>query len=256
MRRLVLSLVVLAGVLGGAQAEAAPPASGFHAGVVGAQVVIEGSGELRMVELPRDGLLFGPGGDMNEPKRNEGAPSTARGVLLAGAVVAGPGCETVPQVDGVRGFSVLCPLQPGGGVRVLLGDGADRLRVDGGVHYRYYNDVYTWLAAPLEVQGGAGPDRLEVQTVSPVLIDGGAGNDRMRIGLSGPRNRLSGGPGADTFAYAVSSAGADGVYDQTPPSRTRRVDVNCGAGPDTVEPDRRSASGVAVQGHRVLPSDH
>jgi hypothetical protein len=207
---------------------------GFRAALVAGDVVVEGGGKLRLVELPKDGLLYGPGGDMNYPEPNPGAPSTPRGALIGGAVEAGPGCQGIPQVRGVEGFKVLCPLHPGGNDQVRLGPGDDRLDVNGGGHGRYYNDVYGFLRVPLEVEGGAGDDRVDTQTVGEVRVDAGPGNDRLSLGLSGPHNILRGGPGDDSFFHHV--AVSDDAYDGNPAPRTRRVDLDCGAGADFVQP--------------------
>ena len=236
----MLALAVAPALSGGTQAQGEPPSTGsaaFRVAVVGPDILVEGGGRLHVVELPEDGLLYGPGGDMNWPQPNPGAPSTARGVLLGSSVEPGPGCQAVPQVKGVEGFTALCPLQPGTRVRVGLGAGDDRLHVDGGNHGRYYNSVYEWLSVPLEVRTGAGEDNLELQTLGPVNVDAGPGDDRIWLGLSGPGNALRGGPGDDTFAYEVTVY--DHAYDGTPPPRTRRVELDCGRGADFVDPHPR-----------------
>ena len=244
---LVLTLIGLLVVPGGSQAQAgsapAPVPSSFRAAVVGADIVVEGSGKLRVVELPKDGLLYGPGGDINFREPNPGAPSTPRAVLFGSEVEPGSGCRVVPQVRGVEGFSALCPLQSGSGVRVSLGAGDDRLRADGGTQQRYYSDVFQWLRAPLDVDGGGGDDRIDTQTLGPVLVDGGPGDDRISLGLSGPHNKLRGGPGDDTFAYKVFAPISGSEYDLTPPARTRRVELECGPGADFVAPHRRFRHG-------------
>jgi hypothetical protein len=207
-----------------------------RASVAGADVVVDGGGKVTVVELPRDALLYGPGGDMNWPQPNPGAPRTPTGAMVGaeGGVVAGPGCERLPRVNGIQGFEVLCPYVPGASVQVKLGPGDDRLDVNGGAHGRYYGDVYRFLGVPLRVEGGAGDDRIDTQTVNEVRVDGGAGNDRLSLGLSGPANTLRGGPGDDSFSYGVTVD--DYAYDLNPEPRTRRVDLDCGAGADTVEP--------------------
>lgn len=242
MVRRLTSFAILAVCMGllivtGSRAQTDSPSSttpGFRASIIGADVMVEGSGEVRVVELPKDGLLYGPGGDMNYPEPNPGAPSTPRGALIGGIVEPGPGCQVIPQVRGVEGFSVLCPFQPGASVKVNLGSGDDRLEADGGAHGRYYSDVYEFLGVPLEVQGGAGDDRIDIQTVEQVRADAGAGDDSLSLGLSGPRNTLRGGPGDDSFVHEVDVS--DHAYDLNPTSRTRRVDLDCGPGADDVEP--------------------
>jgi hypothetical protein len=236
-----MSLLLVIGSLAKTGLIPAAVTPGFRASIVGADVVVEGSGKLRVVELPRNALLYGPGGDMNDPQPNPGAPSTPRGALIGGAVEAGPGCQAVPQVKGVEGFHVLCPFKAGGSVRVNLGSGNDRLDVNGGGHGRYYNDVYDFLGVPLQVQGGAGDDRIDTQTVQQVRVDAGPGNDRISLGLSGPNNTLIGGPGDDTFAYGVYVS--DYAYDGNPAPRTRRIDLDCGPGADVIEPYPRFRHG-------------
>src|SRR4029453_4195697 len=199
MKTLLIAVAGLLVLAGSSQSKmvspSASPDSTFTAEVNGSDIVVQGSGELRIVELPEDGLLWGPGGDMNPPEPNPGAPSTPRAALLGGQVEPGRGCQGVPQVKGVVGFSALCPLQPGGNVRVTMGAGDDRLRVDGGTHERYYEDVFGWLGVPLEVDAGDGDDRVDAQTLDQVRVDGGPGDDRLSIGLSGPHNSLTGGEG-------------------------------------------------------------
>jgi hypothetical protein len=242
----------------GVQAQAASPtpsAPSFHAAVVGADVVIEGSGYLRAVELPKDGLLRQPGSDMDSPAFNPGAPSTPRAVMFAGrcrlsgaiepivqgqcpggppdAVAPGPGCQAVPQLPGALGFSALCPVQPGGGVRVGLGEGADVFTADAGEHPEGhgFNDTFGWLRAPLAVLGGAGDDRINVSTGGSVSIDGGQGDDRITIADSRPAT-LIGGAGDDEFGY-------DELYDRTPRKDRGRIRLDCGPGADFVLPNRR-----------------
>jgi hypothetical protein len=124
-----------------------------------------------------------------------------------------------------------------------LSAGDDRLRVDGGTHERYYNDVFGWLHAPLEVDAGEGNDRLDTQTLDQVRVDAGPGNDRLSLGLSGPNNTLVGGTGDDTFRYHVYVATEVYEYDLTPDARTRRVDLDCGQGADFISPYGRFRHG-------------
>jgi hypothetical protein len=134
----------------------------------------------------------------------------------------------------VEGFEVLCPYQPGSSVQLKLGSDDDRLAVNGGAHGRYFNSVYEFLSVPLQVEAGAGNDRVDTQTVDEVEVDAGPGNDHLSLGLSGPANALRGGTGDDSFAYGVTVD--DYAYDLNPAPRTRRIDLDCGPGADTVEP--------------------
>jgi hypothetical protein len=210
--------------------------------IIGTDIVVQGGGELRIVELPEDGLLWGPEKGYEPPEPNYGAPSTPRAALLQGAE-PGRGCQAVPQVKGVEGFSALCPLQRGSSVRVTLSAGDDRLRVDGGTHERYYNDVFGWLGVPLEVEAGDGDDRIDTQTLDQVRVDGGPGDDRLSLGLSGPEDSLIGGDGDDRFRYHVYVATEVYEYDYTPNALTKQVHLDCGAGADFISPDRRFRHG-------------
>lgn len=227
----------------------APNAPSFRAAIVGTDVVVEGGRYLRVVELPEDGLLVQPGSDMDwPPKPNPGAPSTPRAALIAGRCAGttdpvfgqcpggrpeagepGGGCQTVPQLPGVLGFSVLCPLQPGGTVRVRLSGEEDRLRVDGGEHPEGhgFHDVFNVLTAPLDVSGGAGNDRFDVATDGSVRVDGEQGDDRFSIAWSRPAS-LIGGSGDDQFSSEEVVTGRR--------PRTHPVSLDCGPGADFVRP--------------------
>jgi hypothetical protein len=238
-----LCLFLLAGAAASKTGPTSTESQGtFVASLVGTDVVVQGGGELRIVELPEDGLLWGPQMGFDPPEPNYGAPSTPRAAMLAGAE-PGHGCQAVPQVKGVEGFSALCPLQPGGSVRVTMSAGTDRLRVDGGTHERYYNSVYGWLEVPLEVEGGDGDDKIDTQTLDQVRVDAGPGDDRLSLGLSGPNDSLIGGDGNDRFRYHVYVATEVYEYDLTPNPLTKRMDLDCGTGADFIAPNPRFRRG-------------
>lgn len=97
---------------------AGPP--GFRATIVGADIVVEGSGNLRMVELSEDGLLWGPGGDMNWPQPNPGPPSTPPGAASANsAVTADAACKLARSLISLLGCERWChPLRRSADVKL------------------------------------------------------------------------------------------------------------------------------------------
>jgi Ca2+-binding RTX toxin-like protein len=162
---------------------------------------------------PADRLVLGAG--VRVAARLTGGQFELNGTFSADTVTVGDG--TV-QISSPQGTSVL---QIGSGVtlgRILTGDGADSVRIDG-------------TAVPLEVDAGAGSDFVSANParvagrrravrqaggISPIPLAamqfaGGAGNDTL-VGGSG-NDVLSGGTGADELEGSGGNDSLDGGPD-------------------------------------------
>ena len=171
-------------------------------------------------------------------------------------VVSGPGCGP-PRPDGVNGEpgTSICAAGAVQAVEILGLGGDDDLGIEP------ERPGFDQMLVPVRIDGGAGSDKIEVDT-NPSRAAGGSGNDRIgrRCGPgaarltggagndiiaacdsgtadvgSGPVKAIDGGPGQDSIDGSAGrdrmtgGAGIDGVY-----GRAGRDRLDGGAGADTL----------------------
>jgi Ca2+-binding RTX toxin-like protein len=113
-------------------------------------------------------------------------------------VVSGPGCVP-PRPDGLNGEpgAAICAAPPIQAVEILGLGGGDDLGIEP------ERPGFDQMVVPVRVDGGAGSDKIEVDT-NPSRATGGAGNDRIGRRCGPGRARLTGGAGNDVIAACDS----------------------------------------------------
>ena len=154
-------------------------------------------------------------------------------LVAEGRVTAGPGCRPGEDV-------AYCPLEGVTSLRVLAGDGDDKILVLGGkvvVDLGPGDDEFAAGTRNTVVDGGPGNDDLtllaEYGASGPQHAEGGEGDDVLAVAGRHGAVTLSGGPGNDRFT--TEGQGAPGIA------------LACGDGDDTytVGPRDRPGDGCA-----------